>query len=258
MKIATFNCNSVRARVPIITYWLEKEKPDILALQEIKVQTDLFPREPFEELGYHCEVQGRKGHAGVATLSREKPDEAIPGFRDGDEDENSRILACRWGRLHVINTYVPQGRDVESEYFQYKLEWFRRFRKLMDEHYRTRQQVLWLGDFNVAPEPIDVHDSKSIMGHVDHCPEVFEALREVREWGFVDLFRKFHPDEEGQFTYFDYRTINSLDRNVGWRVDHIYVTNSLAEKAEDCWIDRKSRAMEKPSDHTFLAAKFDL
>ncbi len=258
MKIATYNCNSVRARIPIITHWLEKEKPDILALQEIKVQTDLFPHEPFNDLGYHAVVQGQKAYAGVATLSKIEPDEIHAGFRDGDDLEFPRIIACRWGRLHVINTYVPQGRERESEWFSYKLEWFKRFRELLDDNYTKRQQVLWTGDFNVAPEPIDVHNSKRLMGHVDHCPEVFEALAEVREWGFIDLFRKFHPDEEGQFTYFDYRTVNSLDRNIGWRVDHVYVTNSLAKKAINCRIDREPRAMEKPSDHTFMVAEFDL
>jgi len=269
MKIATFNCNSVRARIPIITRWLEKEKPDILALQEIKVETDKFPREPFEHLGYRCEVRGRKGHAGVATLSLMVPDEVNAGFRDGDESEHSRILACTWhahlahdisGRanLHVINTYVPQGQEMESEQFRYKLEWLDRLRAVLDEHYSKRELVLWLGDFNVAPEPIDVYDSKRIMGHVAHNPEVFEALRKVREWGFLDLFRKFHPDEEGQYTFWDYRMRDSFGRNTGWRVDHIYVTDSLARKARACWIDREPRAMEKPSDHTFLVGEFDL
>ncbi len=124
MKIATFNCNSVRARVPIIEYWLKKERPDILALQEIKVQTEAFPYEPFEQLGYQCTVQGQKAYAGVATLSLVKPDEIISGFNDGDESEFPRLLTCRFGRLYFINTYVPQGRDPDSEQFKYKSNWF--------------------------------------------------------------------------------------------------------------------------------------
>lgn len=257
MKIATFNCNSVRARVPIIASWLAREKPDILALQEIKVRTEDFPYDAFRELGYHASVQGRKGHAGVATLSLVPPDESAAGFDDGDEAEFSRILTTRWGKLHVINTYVPQGRDLESEHFRYKLEWFKRLRKFLEKRCTSRQQILWLGDFNVAPEPIDVYDSKRIMGHVAHNPEVFEALRNVRDWGFIDLFRKFHPNEEGQYTFWDYRIVTSLERNMGWRVDLIYVTNSLAKKARSCWIDKTARALEKPSDHTFLVAEFD-
>jgi exodeoxyribonuclease-3 len=257
MKIATFNCNSVRQRIPIITYWLQKENPHILALQEIKVTTEEFPREPFEELGYRCEVRGRKGYAGVATISRQPAEEVHAGFRDGDEAEESRILACRWGRLHVINTYCPQGRDPESEVFQYKLEWFRRLREMFDKHYEKRQWVVWLGDFNVAPERIDVYDSKKLMGHVCHRPEVFEALAHVHDWGFIDLFRKFHPNEAEQYSFWDYRVINSFKRKMGWRVDHIFVTNSLAKKATRCEIDPGPRTMEKPSDHTFVYAEFD-
>jgi exodeoxyribonuclease III len=258
MKIATFNCNSVRARVPIIVSWLEKEKPDVLALQEIKVETKSFPYEPFESLGYHCEVQGKKGHSGVATLSRVKPDEAIPGFMDGDEAEYSRILVCRYGKIYVFNTYIPQGRERESEHFTYKLKWFERLRKYLEEHYKKTGKLVWVGDFNVAPEPIDVYNSRALMGHVDHCEEVFEALKNVRDWGFIDLFRKFHPNEPNQFTYFDYRAIDPLAKNKGWRVDHVYTTISLGKKATRCWIDREPRTMERASDHTVLAAEFEI
>jgi len=258
MRIATFNCNSVRSRIPIITKWLDENKPDMLALQEIKVVTEDFPHEPFNEIGYVCSVQGQKRYAGVAILSKKKPDRMIPGFNDGDETEFPRLMTCKFGPVWLINTYVPQGRDIEHEQFQYKLAWFRRFKKFMQDNFTKRQKVVWVGDFNVAPDPIDVHDSKRIMGHVDHNPQVTEALENVREWGFFDLFRKFHPDEPGHYTYFDYRVITALDRNTGWRVDHIYTTNSLAGKSTDCFIDRKPRAMEKPSDHTFLVADFDL
>ncbi|HDS30537.1 MAG TPA: exodeoxyribonuclease III, partial [Firmicutes bacterium] len=212
----------------------------------------------FEEIGYHCEVRGQKAYAGVATLFREFPDEAVSGFLDGDETEDVRILHCRWKTLHVINTYCPQGRDPESEHFQNKLKWFKRLRKMFDLHYKTRQKILWMGDFNVAPEPIDVYDSPSIMGHVVHRPEVFVALKKVRDWGFIDLFRKFHPDEPGHYTYFDYRTRNSVQRKMGYRVDHIYTTASLAKKAVGCEIDMKPRLMDKPSDHTIMVAEFNL
>jgi exodeoxyribonuclease-3 len=258
MKIATFNCNSVRQRIPIISSWLEMHQPDILALQEIKVTTDLFPREPFENAGYRCQVQGKPAHAGVTILSRVAPDEVIPGFGDGDESEFPRLIGCRFGKLRILNSYVPQGQSTDSDQFKYKLEWFKRFRKMLDERYSKRTRLLWLGDFNVAPEPMDVYDSKRIMGHVDHCPEVFEALKTVRDWGFIDLFRMFHPGEPGQYTFWDYRMRDSLERNHGWRVDHIYVTSSLAKTASACWIDREPRRMEKPSDHTFLVAEFDL
>ncbi len=258
MKIATYNCNGIRARIDTVTEWLSKENPDILCLQEIKVVNELFPYEPFTELGYHATVQGKKAHAGVAILSKIPPVECAKGFRDGDELEYARILACRFGRLHVINTYCPQGRDPEHEQFRYKLEWFKKFRKLLDEHYTTRRLVLWMGDFNVAPEPIDLHNHKANLGHVCHREEVFDALGNVREWGFVDIFRKFHKGEGGQYSWWDYRTRGSFERNVGWRVDHIYGTGPIARKAVGCWIDRDPRGWEKPSDHTFIVAEFDI
>ena len=258
MKIATFNCNSVRVRVPIITWWLQKHQPDILALQEIKVDTDKFPYQPFQELGYHCVVRGKGGYSGVATLSKVEPDEVRAGFGDGDVKEEPRIIVTEHNKIFIINTYVPQGQDIESEVFQYKLEWLRRFRKMLDEQFSSRKKVLWLGDFNVAPEGIDVYDSRRLMGHPDHNPQVFEALENVRSWGFIDLFRKFHAKEEKQYTYWDYRMPGVFQRNIGWRVDHIFVTKSLGSKARDCWIDREPRGMEKPSDHTFMVAEFDL
>lgn len=258
MKIATYNCNGVRARIDTITKWLVKESPDILCLQEIKVETDLFPTEPFTELGYHATVQGKKAHAGVATLSRIKPDKYVPGFNDGDDFEFSRILTCKFGRLYVINTYCPQGRDPDHEQFQYKLEWFKRLRNYLESEFSTRQNILWMGDFNVAPEPIDVRNSKATMGHVCHRPEVFEALKNVRNWGFTDIFRKFHMDEEGQYSWWDYRARGSFERNTGWRVDHIYGTKLIAGKAIKCWIDREPRGWEKPSDHTFVVAELDM
>lgn len=255
MIVATFNCNSVRQRLPIILNWLQRYQPDILALQEIKVRTEEFPYMAFETAGYHSEVQGMPGYAGVAILSRTIPDEITPGFGDGDESEFPRIITARFGKIRIINTYVPQGQEVGSEAFQYKLKWFKRFRKMLDERFSNKMMILWMGDFNVAPEPIDVYDSKRIMGHVAHCPEVFKALEEVRSWGFIDLFRKFHPGEEGHYTFWDYRIKTSFERNLGWRVDMIYATPSLAKKAISCWIDREPRNMEKPSDHTFLAAE---
>jgi exodeoxyribonuclease-3 len=258
MKIATYNCNGVRARVDVIARWLRKENPDILCIQEIKVETDLFPREPFKELGYIAVVQGKKGHAGVATLSKSQPDEYIAGFGDGDKSEYPRLLTCKFKNLYVINTYCPQGRDPEHEQFQYKLEWFRRLRKFLEDHFTTRKSILWMGDFNVAPEPIDVHNSKAIMGHVCHRPEVFEALKYVRDWGFIDIFRKFHRDEAGLYSWWDYRMRDSLERNIGWRVDHIYGTNPIAKKAISCRIDKEPRGWDKPSDHTFVEAEFNI
>lgn len=259
MKIATYNCNGIRARINNTVDWLKLEKPDILCVQEIKVVNELFPHEPFNEIGYKCEVRGKKAHAGVAFIYKEKlkADEFHGGFRDGDESEEPRILAGKWGKLNLINTYCPQGRAVDHEQFQYKLNWFKKLRKYFDKHYTTRKNVIWTGDINVAPEPIDVYDSKKVMGHVCHTPEVFEALKGVTEWGFSDLYRHFHPDKK-EFSYFDFRVPNTVKNNVGWRIDQFWVSNPVVKNAKKCWIDIKPRTLEKPSDHTFVIAEINL
>jgi exodeoxyribonuclease-3 len=161
------------------------------------------------------------------------------------------------GDVSVVNTYVPQGRDPDSEYFHYKLRWFDRLRAFFARHYTSERWLVWVGDFNVAPEPIDVYDPKRIEGHVDYCPEVREALEHVREWGFTDVFRRHHPDEPGHYTYYDYRAKDPIERGVGWRVDHIWATQPLAEKSTAAWIDVDARRVERPSDHTFLIAEFN-
>jgi exodeoxyribonuclease-3 len=158
----------------------------------------------------------------------------------------------------VVNTYVPQGRSPDSEHFQYKLEWLARLRALFESHYSPQEPLLWMGDFNVAPEPIDVHDPKRLKNHVDFHPEARAALEQVREWGFVDVFRRHHPEEPGQYTFWDYRVRDALERGLGWRVDHIWATEPLARKSTRAWIDVEARRAERPSDHTFLVAEFAL
>ncbi|MGD2179258.1 MAG: exodeoxyribonuclease III, partial [Anaerolineae bacterium] len=147
---------------------------------------------------------------------------------------------------------------TDSEHFQYKLEWFARLRALFERRYAPDEPLLWMGDFNVAPEPIDIFDPKGKANHVDFHPEARAALQRVKEWGFVDVFRRHHPDEEGQYTYYDYRARDPIERGVGWRVDHIWATEPLAEKSADAWIDVDARRAERPSDHTFLVAEFDV
>ena len=171
--------------------------------------------------------------------------------------ENPVIRAVVRG-VPVVNTYVPQGRSPDSEQFQYKLEWLARLRAFFERHYAPDRPLLWMGDFNVAPEPIDVHDPKRLEKHVDFHPQARQALEQVREWGFVDVFRQHHPDEPGQYTFWDYRVRDALDRGVGWRVDHIWATEPLAQKSTAAWIDVEARRAERPSDHTFLVAEFVL
>jgi len=258
LKVATFNANSIRARLGQVLAWLDRETPDILCVQETKVQDPDFPAEPFREAGYHVVFRGQKAHAGVAIISREDPQEVAFGLDDGGEPDEARLIRAVIRGIPVVNTYVPQGRSPDSEHFQYKLEWLARLRAFFDRHYLPDEPLLWLGDFNVATEPIDVHDPKRLKNHVDFHPEARAALERVREWGFVDVFRRHHPDEAGQYTYWDYRARNPVERGIGWRVDHIWATEPLARKSTGAWIDVEARQAERPSDHTLLVTEFAL
>jgi len=266
LKVATYNVNSVRARLELVLEWLRREAPDILCLQETKVQDKDFPEEPFREAGYHVVFRGRKAHAGVAIVSQEKPLEVAFGLDDGGpsagsgegESDEARLIRAVIRGIPVVNTYVPQGRSPDSPHFRYKLEWLARLRARFEQHYSPQEPLLWMGDFNVAPEPMDVHNPKRLKKHVDFHPEARAALERVREWGFVDVFRLHHPNEPGQYTFWDYRAREALERGLGWRVDHIWATEPLARKATRSWIDVEARRAERSSDHTFLVAEFAL
>lgn len=257
MKIATFNANSIRARLDIILEWLDINRPDILCIQETKVQDHEFPAMAFTEAGYHIEYRGEKSYNGVAIASLIKPDKVSYGLDDGKQPDEARLLYARLGTLHLVNTYVPQGREIDNPMYQYKLEWFARLKKYFDRHFTNRKKVVWLGDLNVAPEPIDIHNSEKQTEHVCYHIDARNAFADTVSWGLIDVFRKHHP-EPGQYTFFDYRTVNVVERNMGWRIDHILATPALAGKSIDSYIDIKPRLKDKPSDHTFLAAEFEL
>jgi exodeoxyribonuclease-3 len=257
-KVATYNCNSVRARLELVLDWLERESPSVLCLQETKVTDADFPVEAFAALGYQVAFRGQKAHAGVAIVSRQELHDVAFGLDDDGDPDEARLARATMGNMTLVNTYVPQGRTTDSVQFQYKLEWLRRLRAFFDRHFTPQDMVLWVGDFNVAPHPIDVYDPHRLAKHVDFHPDARQALDEVKAWGFVDVFRHHHPEEPGQYTFWDYRVPGSLDRGMGWRVDHIWATRPLAEKSTSAWIDVDARRAERPSDHTLLTAQFAL
>ncbi len=257
-KIATFNANSIRSRLEQILAWLARESPDVLCIQETKVQDQDFPAQPIMEAGYHVIFRGQKAYAGVAIISKDAPQNVAAGLDDGAGADEPRLLRAVYHGVTVVNTYVPQGREPESEHFQYKLRWLKRLRAFFERHYTPDDLLVWVGDLNVAPEDIDVYDPKGLRYHVDFHPEAQAALEYVRQWGFVDVFRKHHPNEPKQFTYFDYRTRNAIERGIGWRIDHIWATAPLAAKSTRAWIDVAARTAERPSDHVPLVAEFVL
>lgn len=255
MKVASFNANSLRVRLEIILNWLKEHQPDILAIQETKVQDADFPVEAFEDTPYQCIYKGQKSYNGVAIFCKGKPSDIEFGFEDEPKDQ-PRLIKAKINGINIVNTYIPQGYMVESEKFDYKLNWFKRLRNYFESKFNPNDAVLWVGDFNVAPEPVDVYNPEGLLGHVCFHPDVRSALKKTIEWGFIDIFRK-HCREPNQYTFWDYRTPNTFKRNIGWRLDHIMGTKPLAAVSTDCYIDKEPRALKRPSDHTLVVTEFD-
>jgi exodeoxyribonuclease III len=255
--IASFNVNSIRMRLPVLINWLARVGPDVVCLQETKSQDRDFPEEEIREAGYHVVYRGEKAYNGVAIISASEPTEVSFGFRTPKDPDESRLVAARIDGIAVVNTYVPQGRDVDSEHFQYKLKWFDRMLAYFKKSYTPDQPLVWVGDLNVAPLDIDVHNPVGLKDHVDCHPLVKAKLAKVMDFGFTDVFRRHHP-EPGQYTFWDFRLHDALDRGLGWRVDHILATPPLARRSLRAWIDPAPRRAPKPSDHTPILAEFRL
>jgi exodeoxyribonuclease-3 len=256
LKLASFNVNSIRARLGIVTDWLKKESPDVLCLQETKVPDSEFPEKAFARLGYHSAYRGEKGYNGVAILSKAPLEDVRIGF-DESESGGTRLIRATVGKIPIVNTYVPQGYHPLSEQFREKLDWLQRLHAYFKKDFRKDSPLIWLGDFNIAPEPIDVYDPEFLEGHMGFHPDEHAALKRFKQWGFVDVFRLHHP-EPGQYTFWDYQIRNAVKKKKGWRIDHIWATRTLAERSTDAWIDLAPRLQDKPSDHTFVVAQFEV
>ena len=255
MKIATWNVNSVRARLDRLLAWLAKAQPDVVCLQETKATDDVFPVEPIREAGYHAAVHGQKSYNGVAILARCEPANVHRGVRDDGDDPQARLIEADVGSVRVICGYFPQGESIESGKFAYKLEWIRDLRAMLDRRYSPDDPVLLCGDFNVARDDKDVASPKKWAGTVICCDDVRAAMESVRQWGFTDVFRKHHP-EGGIYSWWDYRGA-VFQRDDGLRVDHIFATQPLAARCVSADVDRNERAGEKPSDHAPVIAVFE-
>lgn len=254
LTITTWNVNSIRSRLDHVLTYLADHEPSVLCLQETKVEDALFPRVPFMELGYKVTIHGSKSLAGVATLTKSKPTEVHKGFRDGPADRHCRILNTVVNGVRIYNLYCPNGTEVGSDAYQYKLAWFKRLRTELDATVLPTDPLIICGDFNVALDERDLWDASQFEGRLLYTDEERQALANLIDFGLTDCFRQGQP-EGGHFTWFDYRT-NGLQLNEGMRIDHVYATASLAARCERVEHDLGPRRWESPSDHVPVTADF--
>ncbi len=253
LKIATWNVNSLKVRLPQVLYWLETMKPDVLALQETKVLDVDFPGEAIRAAGYEVVYSGQRTYNGVAIISRLAACDIVTDI-PGLDDPQRRVLAVTIGDLRVINLYVPNGESVVSEKYLYKLGWLDKLQLFLAEELKAHPKLVVLGDFNIAPEDQDVHDPKEWEGRVLFSDKERAALSRVYELGLIDCFR-LHPQPEKSFSWWDYR-MNSFKRNRGLRIDHILASPTLSAHCHRSYIDITPRSSERPSDHTPVVAEF--
>lgn len=253
-SLLTWNVNSVRARLDNVLTYLDEHEPDVVCLQETKVENKLFPRVPFMELGYTVHLNGTKGYAGVATLTKAEASEVHPGFRVGEPDKHKRILSLQVHGVRIYNLYAPNGTALGTEAFAYKLDWFQRLRAELDELYTQDQEVVLVGDFNVAPDERDVWNVAALAGGTHFTDEEHAALESLKGFGLEDCFRK-HNDEGGDYTWFDYRNA-SFERGHGMRIDFVLASGPLAARNISVVHDREPRGWDTPSDHLPVVARF--
>jgi exodeoxyribonuclease-3 len=246
LRIATWNVNSLRVRLPHLLDWLEAHAPDAICLQETKCDDAAFPGEELRAAGYCSLHNGQRTYNGVAILTRAQGTEvcrAIPGFTD----DQSRVLAADFGGVRLVSVYVPNGQSVGSDKYDYKLRWMEALAAWLEGELARTPRIAVMGDFNVAPEERDVHDPRVWEGRVLFSLPERAALARLADIGFVDAFRRF-DQPEGSFTWWDYR-MNAFRRRMGLRIDHVWLSPALAAECRACTIDVAPRRLERPSDH---------
>ena len=256
LKVATWNVNSIKVRLQQVLDWLQEAQPDLLGMQEIKSVNENFPREAFEAAGYRCLVNGQKTYNGVAILSRlaeapREPIEEIPHL----DDPQRRVFAATFGDVRFINLYVPNGSEIGSEKYQYKLDWLKKLELWLKDEMATYEKLIVVGDLNIAPEDRDCHDPAAWKGSVLVSAKERKAFQRLVALGLYDSFRLFN-DETDQYSWWDYRAA-AFRRNMGLRIDHILVSQKLRDTCSTCEIDKTPRTWERPSDHAPVFAIFE-
>jgi exodeoxyribonuclease-3 len=253
LKIATWNVNSLRVRLDHVRDWLEREQPDVLALQETKTKDDAFPTDAFRALGYEVAFSGQPTYNGVALIARQPITDVVTDL-DGLGDPQRRVLGATVDGVRIYNLYVPNGQSVESEKYRYKLRWLEALERQTAAELGRHPHCVLLGDFNIAPADEDVHDPEAWKGKVLCSEPERAALKSLLELGLGDVFRAFKQDEKC-FSWWDYRAA-AFRRNMGLRIDLILASRALAERCTACRIDVEPRRLERPSDHTPVIAEF--
>ena len=263
MRIASWNVNSVRTRLDHVLAWLAAEQPDLLCLQETKVDDPVFPLKRFEELGWHVSVHGQKAYNGVALVSRTPLEDVRCGFQAELPDdtearrlgEQKRVISARLDGVRVLNLYVPNGSSVGSEKYRYKLDWLSCLQRSLAAIAERDEPLCVVGDFNIAPEARDIHDPERLTGGIMATDAEREALALAMNGRLHDVFRLFET-ETGHWSWWDYRT-GAWDRDQGWRIDHIYLCDELLNRARSCSIHKDERGRNQPSDHAPVSVDLD-
>ncbi len=258
MLIATWNVNSIRSRIEHVKEWLIAKEVDVLCLQETKTEDQFFPVEVFTNLGYEVSISGQKSYNGVAIISKLPINDVNIGFNEivsNDPDsttlsEQKRIISASINDIRIINVYVPNGSSVQSEKFMYKQKWLENLGIYLKKYISNDSPICLLGDFNIAPEDKDIHTPKNFIEKVMATTKERNLLKNALGGKLEDVFRIFEP-EGNNWTWWDYRH-SAWERNKGWRIDHIYLSEHIISCSQGCWIDREPRSKVKPSDHAPL------
>ena len=253
MKIATWNVNSLRVRLPQVAKWVGEQQPDVVCLQETKLTDDNFPVDDIQALGFHVAYAGQKTYNGVAILSKQDIQDAVTDFPTLD-DPQKRLVCSTIGDIRVLNVYVPNGQAVGSEKFEYKLRWFDAMIEISKDQLRQYPNMVIVGDFNIAPEDRDVHDPDAWRGQVLCSDAERSKFSQLLACGFHDTFRKVNQEPD-VFSWWDYRAAGFV-RNRGLRIDHILASDFLYEQCVNSYIDKEPRTWERPSDHAPAIAEF--
>jgi exodeoxyribonuclease-3 len=248
-SVATWNVNSINARLPNVLEWLKAAGPDIVLLQEIKCVDASFPREAVEDAGYNVAIHGQKSYNGVAVLSRAPIDEVRCRLPGDDADEQARYIEASIGGLRVASIYLPNGNPIGTEKFAYKLAWMARLRRHAQSLLEEDEALVLAGDYNVIPEPADARDPAAWLGDALFQPESRAAFRSLLHLGLTEAFRALHPGEGGHYSFWDYQG-RAWDRDDGIRIDHLLLSAAAADRLEACRIDKAPRGQPRASDHT--------